>query len=584
MLKNLIMSLLRAPLRALRARRERRALPGLQAALAHYEAGQFVEAAAEGRKAAAKNPRSAQANLLCAKTLLALEQQNEAFPYLQAAVLADPDLADAHALLAAGQAEAGDASGAETSYRRALALCPDATQYRLGLVELLEAGGRKDDALHELSLAQEFAPERPDLLLRLFNALSRLGMFSQALQIAERSIHESGANFDTLYLLAAGRYGVADMTGAVDACRRAMALRADRPEIHVTLGSALFALGDVDAAGAAYQRALELAPGFPDAEFHIGLLNLMQGRYREGWKGFGQRFRRSKTGARRSAIPAWDGGSLKGRDLYVMREQGLGDEIMFASCYPQIISDARRCFIECESRLERLFARSFPGATFLALENMRTDDGVNAGRSADVSVYAGSLPQYLRQSAVDFPAHQGYLRADPQRVEFWRKRLAALGAGLKVGLSWRGGTAFTHQQRRTLALETLSPLLSVPGVHWVNLQYGQRSHDLAALKAGRGIDVVDWPDAIDGDYDETAALVTALDLVISVCTSVVHLAGALGKPAWVMTAHVPEWRYGLGTASMPWYPAVQLFRQPEQGNWVPVIAEIERALRRRVAC
>ena len=148
-----------------------------------------------------------------------------------------------------------------------------------------------------------------------------------------------------------------------------------------------------------------------------------------------------------------------------------------------------------------------------------------------------------------------------------------------MGLSWRGGTARTFIGRRSLSLETLFPVLSVPGVRWVNLQYGERATEIAELQATQGIEIADWPEAIDGDYDETAALVGALDLVISVCTSVVHLTGALGKPAWVMTSYVPEWRYGLHGEAMPWYPTVRLFRQTELGVWESVIANVAVELR-----
>ncbi len=530
----------------------------------------------------AQSPRNAPANHLCGRSLSALGRHAEAVPRLRAAVAADPELAAAHGDLADALFKCGELQNAEGSCRRAVALRPDGIDDRLRLVEILEKAGRQAEALAELSMAQEFAPGRFDLLTRLFRVLSRLGMYPEALRIAERAIIENGENFHTWYLLAASRYGMADMQGAVEACQKALIHDAGRPEAHVTLGSAFFALGRVADATAAYQCALAIDPDFPDARFHIGLIRLMSGEYREGWRGFEQRFRRGKSRAMRPCLPSWDGTSLQGRNVLIMREQGLGDEIMFSSCYPQLISQARRCFIECDPRLEKLFARSFPDAVFCPLEDIETTVQTNPGVAIDVRVYAGSLPQYSRQAAEDFPVHDGYLKADSLRAAYWRARLESLGAGLKVGISWRGGTVFTHRERRTLSLMTLLPVLSVPGVRWINLQYGKRDREIAELQETRGIDIVDWPEAIDGDYDETAALVGALDLVISVCTSVVHLTGALGRPAWVMTALVPEWRYGLGGSTMPWYPGVRLFRQVTQGDWASVISGIELELRRKI--
>lgn len=583
MLKNLMMHLLRAPAQVLRTRRERGALTALQPAQTWFDEKKYENAVQDCKAVVARTPRSAQANHLCGRALSQLGRHAEAIDYLRAAVAADPDLAAAQADLADLLFRSGELKGAEGSSRRAVILRPDELEYRLRLVEILEQADKKAEALAELSIAQEFAPGRFDLLIRLFRTLSRLGMYPEALRIAERAVLENGENDQTLYLLAASRYGVADMQGAVEACQKSLSHRADRPEVHVTLGSAFFALGRVDDASAAYQRALTIAPDFADALFHIGLIKLMSGEYREGWQGFEQRFLREKNKAMRPCSPPWDGTSLQGRSILVMREQGLGDEIMFASCHPQLINQAQRCFIECDPRLEKLFARSFPGAVLHPLEDIKTGVLTNPGTEVDVRVYAGSLPQYLRRTAQDFPVHDGYLKADPSRTAHWRNRLGALGPELKVGISWRGGTVFTHRERRTLSLPALLPVLSVPGVRWVNLQYGHRGREITELRQASGIDIVDWPEAIDGDYDETAALVNALDLVISVCTSVVHLTGALGRPVWVMTALVPEWRYGLRGASMPWYPQARLFRQTAQGDWDPVISGIERELRQRVA-
>ena len=188
----------------------------------------------------------------------------------------------------------------------------------------------------------------------------------------------------------------------------------------------------------------------------------------------------------------------------------------------------------------------------------------------------------LRNRQEDFPRHGGYLRAAPDRTAAWKARLAALGPGLKVGLSWQGGTQLSRSALRSLTLDRLLPVLRVDGVHFVDLQYTDTARERAALERERGISVVHWPEAIT-DYDETAALVAALDLVVSVCTAVVHLTGALGRPAWVMTPFSPEWRYGRAGGSMAWYPSVRLIRQTGYGVWEPVIATVAEQLKARVA-
>jgi hypothetical protein len=179
----------------------------------------------------------------------------------------------------------------------------------------------------------------------------------------------------------------------------------------------------------------------------------------------------------------------------------------------------------------------------------------------------------------DFPQRSHYLVADSQRIDYWRDRLDALGPGLKVGISWRGGIARTGQSERSIALDQLLPSLSGPNVHFISLQYTDCQEELATLHRQCGIDMHHWQDALD-DYDETAALVKALDLVVSVCTAVIHLSGALGQRVWIMAPLVPEWRYGLQGETMPWYPSARVFRQTQRGYWAPVIEKVASELER----
>jgi hypothetical protein len=257
----------------------------------------------------------------------------------------------------------------------------------------------------------------------------------------------------------------------------------------------------------------------------------------------------------------------------------VGDEIMFASCLPDLMACGVHVVYEARRRLAPLMTRSFPQATVCASTGDGRLPAAISGSGIDSEIPIGSLPLYFRRTRQDFPAHRGYLVADPARVELWRGRLAALGPGLKVGISWRGGTATSRQKLRSLTLEQLRPVLEVPGVRFVSLQYGDARE---ALQAGAALPpIAQWPETID-DLDETAALVSALDLVVSVCTAVIHLGGALGRPVWVLAPYAPEWRYGLKGEAMPWYPSVSVIRQPAFGDWGPVIAEAAARLRRRV--
>ena len=177
----------------------------------------------------------------------------------------------------------------------------------------------------------------------------------------------------------------------------------------------------------------------------------------------------------------------------------------------------------------------------------------------------------------DFPRHSGYLAPDEQKKAAWKRRLDALGPGAKLGLSWQGGVGHTGKARRSLTLEQLLPLLRLAGVHFVSLQYTEVGDEIRNLAARHGITVHHWQEAID-DYDETAALVCALDRVVTVCTALVHLTGALGRPAIVMVPFGSDWRYGAQGERMLWYPSVRLIRQRAIGDWSPVIESVSGLL------
>jgi hypothetical protein len=174
------------------------------------------------------------------------------------------------------------------------------------------------------------------------------------------------------------------------------------------------------------------------------------------------------------------------------------------------------------------------------------------------------------------------LRADPARIAYWKNRLDALGSGLKVGISWAGGTPATRGTSRSTQLADWVPIFAQRQCHFVNLQYGSAVAKLPAFSRELEVSIHEWRDAIE-NYDETAALVAALDLVITVQTALVHLAGALGTPTWVMLQAASEWRYGEQGESMPWYLGVRLYRQPRPGEWQPVVAVVARDLAQRAS-
>ena len=498
--------------------------------------------------------------------------------HFTAAIHHAPELADAHLGLGNVHRLRGDPVAAAGEYRRALAANPDAAAVHLSLGQALRAQGETAAALAAFERALELDPLLKDAAVEAIRCKVELGHLDQALALAGAALKRAPEVGDLHAALGFVHQKMHDAPEALKCYLAARSLGHEDAELHNNMGIVHQDLGRLQEALAHYERALALQPDFPLARFHRGLARLLMGDFANGWPDYETRLMSEDLPRRSFVRPRWEGLGLAGRTLLVHGEQGLGDEIMFASCLPDVMAVAGHCVIECSPKLEGIFRRSFPGALVYAATPERVPANVPAAGHIDFEIPSGSLPLYLRRSIADFPPHQGYLKPDPRRVDAWRERLGRLGPELKVGISWAGGSYRSRAPLRSIALDKWLPIVATSGVRCVSLQYGSAAGALEAAVA-RGLPPVEhWQEAID-DYEETAALVCALDLVISVQTAVVHLTGALGRPAWVMVSGSPEWRYGFAGSTMPWYPSVRLFRQPSLGDWEPVIETVAHNLR-----
>jgi hypothetical protein len=277
----------------------------------------------------------------------------------------------------------------------------------------------------------------------------------------------------------------------------------------------------------------------------------------------------------------WDGSPLEGRRILVWWEQGVGDELMFSTCLPDLLRTANpdECMLECDGRLAGLFERAYPELTVIAKladTDARRDD---AYPPFDVHIPIGGLAQVLRGGLDRFPDHIRQMSADPERTALWRSRFDEIGPNPKIGIAWRGGGMTHVREVRSIAVEFMKPLLAVDGVDFINLQYGERSEDLAAMALETGVSVHDWPD-VDPltDLEGQAAQIACLDLVIQNSNASAHLAGSLGVPVWNILTFAPDFRWFLGSDRTPWYPAMRLFRQPGPGDWRGAVEQVARDL------
>lgn len=525
-------------------------------------------------------------------------------------------LQDAAELAATLALQSVDQVGSESTRARiemALHERPDDANlnYRMGLIHL--ADGDAAGALDFLHLALHYAPDMFSACAARAKALVALGRAAEEADAYREFLQANPGDPDAAYALARWHHAQGEHEPAVkllrplvskphprrDACNLLglilarelgqlgegerllrQALDSD-PLWQVALsnlGWILLEKGDYDEGLQLLDAVLTRNPNDHETRLMRAYMHLKRGEFGMGWRDFEARHHSSFAVARPYRFAQWDGTPISGKTLLVYGEQGLGDQIMFASCFGEALARAEDCIIECNPKLVALFARSFPSA--------RVQASVPAGEEPawlaqagpiDWQIPMGRLPGFWRRRWEEFPHHTGYLRAAPERVAYWRARLDALGPGPKIGLSWRGGVAATRRHLRSIALDEFLPLLRLPA-KFVSLQYGDCANDLNTLRRAHGVSLPHWQDALE-DYDETAALVCALDLVISVCTAVIHLTGALGKPVWVLVPAVAEWRYLDRGEALPWYPSARLYRQAHTtSGWESAINRVMQQL------
>lgn len=323
------------------------------------------------------------------------------------------------------------------------------------------------------------------------------------------------------------------------------------------------------------EKALRINPSIDSIKNNIAQAHLMLGHWKEGWADYDSNL--GRPGGRKERnygpIPRWTG--VEGLNLVVHGEQGIGDEISFASCIPDLMKE-NKVVIECDHRLQGLFMRSFDCPVYGTLY-MKGYQTWPSDHDFDAKVAIGSLPGFYRNSIESFPGTP-YLKADPERRVMWRALLDSMGPKKKIGIAWTGGINKTGKSQRSVHITDMLPILRQDAT-FISLQY-KPTPELYDLYQETGIAVHHWAHAVETkDYDDTAALVAELDLVITVQQSVVHLAGGLGIPCWAM---VPTegalWRYGIEGDKFPWANSVKLYRQHNK-KWHDTIAEVATDLR-----
>lgn len=475
----------------------------------------------------------------------------------------------------------------------------------------------------------EVEPENPDAL-HLTGVLGHLaGKQGIALALIEKAVRLNPVNAQFQYNLGVVLDALRRTDGALAAYREAARLEPAHTSAWLNLGNGLLEVDQLDDAIAAYQQHLKVKPhdpaatlalaialysarrfalarphyersvalAEPDARAHWEYAHwlLMTNEFARGWEEYEYRFDAAGSNVWNYPypFPRWNGEALAGKTIILHGEQGLGDEIMFASIYLEVMREAHHTIICCQPHLAALFRTSFPAATLH--EQLRADEDawtkrpvawLNLTAPIHYQIPFGSLPRIKRRTTAHFPRHNGYLVADAAKVAVWAGKLGHLG-GKRVGICWAANPAIQdavaarRSRKKSLTLQLLEPLLEVPGVHFVSLQTWEAARQVADAAPGTRTRVLDVSADLQ-DFSDTAALMMNLDLVITVDTSVAHLAGALGRPVWILLPWQADWRWHDAGERSEWYPSARLYRQPGLEDWVSVVAQVKKALRSEV--
>jgi tetratricopeptide (TPR) repeat protein len=431
------------------------------------------------------------------------------------------------------------------------------------------SANRLDEAERAYAAALAMAPGDPVAEHNLAVIAMQRGDAAGAIPALERTVESRPDDPSFLGNLGLAYAAVDRCEAAVGMHRRALAIDASRPGAWSNLGLALVQLRRHHEAIDAFTRALELDPSFAKARWHRAMARLALGDP-AGWDDVDARLDVLAPGTAPGlpGVPRYRGGEATGRTIVVDDEQGYGDTFQAARHLGALADRGGRVIVRARDEIATLL-RSARGVFDVV--------PLGATPPCDAWIPMMSLPAVLGAAPQGDDASTPYLHADPARIATVREKLSRDSARLRVGLSWAGNPGQVNNRRRSCPLAALAPLLERDDIAWYSLQRADGEDQIPAVPAARALRLVDERN----DFDGKAALISALDLVVSVCTSTAHLAGALGRPLFVMLAHVPDWRWGLDGTTTRWYPTARLFRQREPGDWAGVAHEVALALAER---
>jgi tetratricopeptide (TPR) repeat protein len=577
----------------------------LEMAGRHHRSGELPQAEQICLQILHVDPRNVEAMHLLGVLAHQAGRSERAAEFLRQALSLDPDCAKAHASLGMVLARQGKLAEAVGCYQQALRKNPNDAQACNNLANAYRNQGRIEEAVASYCEAVRLQSDYAEAHSNLGVTLLQHGRLTEAVPSLREALRLKPDNAEAQSNLGVALLQQRELTEAVAHFQGAVRLRGDIAQFHSNLGMALSEQGKLVEAEACYRQALRLKPDFAGAfsdlgavlvdqlklteavacyqqalrlnpsyaEVHMNLAYalLLQGDFDRGWAEFEWRWKCRDSPPPSFREPLWNGSRRPGQRILLFAEQGLGDTLHFIRYAPLVQQVGAFLIVQSPRPLFRLLT-TCAGIDQLVLED--TDPPPH-----DIQASLVSLPRIFQTRLATVPAQIPYLSADPELCLRWQERLSGV-RGFRVGIAWQGNPNHIHDRHRSVSLLAFEPLAGVPGVRLVSLQKSPGREQLFGQAERLG--VLDLADQL-GDFADTAALMSNLDLVITVDSAVAHAAGALGIPVWVALSRVPDWRWLIDREDSPWYPSMRLFRQTTRGHWADVFERLTEALARHTA-
>jgi tetratricopeptide (TPR) repeat protein len=497
-----------------------------------------------------------------------------ALAYLEKAISFAPNEPSYQSNLGELQRRSGVVDKAIAHCRRAVELGPNYLPGRLNLAFALLDIGSADEAREQFHLVTLQDPSNASAWGGLGRAYAMSQLFEQALAAWNRCLELSPSSPYALAMRAHTKLAGGDVIGAVSDAQRAVDLDATSSQATEVLADSLAAVGRTTDAEVLLRKALHTIPGHAGLEYRLGLSLLALANYGEGFERYEARLNLVSTNnpIRRPILPMpeWAGESLSGRRLLVLTEQGYGDHIQFCRFVSIVAATGAEVVLGVSPVMKDLMS-TLPGARHVSTT---LEEALRFG--CDYWTFIGSLPHRLGISVESLVPESPYLTPNSFKRAHWRQMLARFPETYRIGLVWAGRPEHENDRNRSIPFERLAPLSDVPNASWISLQLGRPTSETEASKSV--FPVKQFLDA-SHTFDDTAALIAELDLLITVDTASAHLAGALGRPVWLLLPQVADWRWALADGTSPWYPSMRIFRQRSKGGWDHVIEALMAALR-----